>query len=89
LESDADRALETVAGLILDEIGHSPKVRQRLEVQGWTVDHTVWMGGGSTSFWFNGLRVCNDLVFCIIVDGPEGHTLTRDETTFGGHLQQK
>ncbi len=38
LETDPDRDYETVAGLVLDEVGHLPEVGQRLELQGWTVE---------------------------------------------------
>lgn len=37
LEIDADRDFETVAGLVLDEIGDLPEVGQRLDLQGWTI----------------------------------------------------
>jgi putative hemolysin len=38
LETDPDRDYETVAGLVLDEVGHLPEVGRRLELQGWTVE---------------------------------------------------
>lgn len=38
LEIDANRGFETVACLVLDEVGHLPEVGQRLELQGWTVE---------------------------------------------------
>jgi putative hemolysin len=38
LKIDADRDYETVAGLVLDEIGHLPEIGQRLELQGWTIE---------------------------------------------------
>lgn len=38
LEIDADRDYETVAGLVLDRIGHLPEVGQRLDLHGWTVE---------------------------------------------------
>lgn len=38
LEIDPDRDYETVAGLVLDELGDLPKVGQRLDLQGWTVE---------------------------------------------------
>lgn len=38
LEIDADRDFETVAGLLLIEVGHLPEVGQRLELQGWTLE---------------------------------------------------
>ena len=38
LEIDADRDFETVAGLVLDEIGHLPEVGERLDLQGWTIE---------------------------------------------------
>ena len=38
LEIDADRDYETVAGLVLDKMGHLPEVGQRLELQGWTIE---------------------------------------------------
>ena len=38
LEIDPDRDFETVAGLVLDRIGHLPDVGQRLDVQGWTIE---------------------------------------------------
>ncbi|MEN9805547.1 MAG: hypothetical protein RL756_55 [Pseudomonadota bacterium] len=38
LEIDEDRDFETVAGLVLDEIGHLPEVGQRRELQGWTLE---------------------------------------------------
>ncbi len=38
LENYEDRDFETVAGLVLDKIGHLPDVGQRLELQGWTLE---------------------------------------------------
>jgi putative hemolysin len=38
LEIDADRDFETVAGLILEQVGHLPAVGERLELQGWTIE---------------------------------------------------
>ncbi len=38
LEIDKDRDFETVAGLVLDEVGYLPEVGQRLELQGWTIE---------------------------------------------------
>jgi putative hemolysin len=38
LEIDADRDYQTVAGLVLDKVGHLPEVGQRLELQGWTIE---------------------------------------------------
>jgi len=49
IEIDADRDYETLAGLILDEVGHLPEVGQQLELQGWAVESLFWTGGGSTS----------------------------------------
>lgn len=38
LEIDEDRDYETVAGLVLDEVGQLPEVGQRIDLQGWGVE---------------------------------------------------
>lgn len=38
VEIEADRDFETVAGLILEQVGHLPAVGERLEMQGWTIE---------------------------------------------------
>ncbi len=38
IEIDPDRDFETVAGLVLDQIGHLPDVGQQLNLQGWTIE---------------------------------------------------
>ncbi|WP_108483472.1 hemolysin family protein [Oceaniglobus ichthyenteri] len=38
LDINPDRDFETVAGLILEQVGHLPQVGQQLEVQGWTIE---------------------------------------------------
>jgi putative hemolysin len=38
LEMNPDRDYETVAGLVLDEIGQLPEVGQRLDLQGWQIE---------------------------------------------------
>lgn len=35
LDLDEDRHFETVAGLVLDEVGQLPEVGQRIDLQGW------------------------------------------------------
>ena len=38
LDLDEDRDFETVAGLVLDEVGQLPEVGQRIDLQGWGVE---------------------------------------------------
>ena len=38
IELNPDRDYETVAGLVLEEIGHLPEVGQRLDLEGWTIE---------------------------------------------------
>ena len=38
VELKEDRDFETVAGLILDEVGHLPDVGQRIDLQGWILE---------------------------------------------------
>ncbi len=38
IELDPDRDYQTVAGLILDKLGHLPAVAERTDLQGWTVE---------------------------------------------------
>jgi putative hemolysin len=38
LEPEADRDYETVAGLVLDRLGHLPQVGERLALDGWTIE---------------------------------------------------
>jgi putative hemolysin len=38
LDIDRDRDFETVAGLVLDKVGHLPQVGQALKLQKWTIE---------------------------------------------------
>lgn len=38
IEADPDRDYQTVAGLVLDKVGHLPQVGELLDVQGWRVE---------------------------------------------------
>jgi putative hemolysin len=36
--NDEERDFETVAGVVLDEVGSLPDIGQRIEVQGWSME---------------------------------------------------